>query len=526
MDTKTLSFTIVLVGSALALLSIILAVYRKERGLTIYSIGFISAVGGFLLLMTQPEFSFRAGVILANVLLMFFHLNLAWGLRTCFRIRPYWPVRFWFYSAAWGATFLAAIWILDSYTFRAVLASSFIILFSFEFLLALRQGARELPAVLRRAGYAVALSFIGFHTVRIGLILAGARTGSNLMDDNFLNAFTFSFSVFFSVLWGGLILILDAANILSKLERKNRALSDLATSDELTGLFNRHMLETGIPSEMERAVRYRTPLSLILFDLDHFKRVNDDLGHEAGDAVLKRAAAIARNLIREPDSLYRWGGEEFLLMAPHPALAGGVALAEKLRQAIASDSFIGGRPVTASFGVAEWRLQDSREEWFKQADQALYRAKNSGRDRVVSFGNEDAMPMATVKLEWRREWESGNRLVDDGHRRLWELSNELLDLSLSKGTAEEIKPHLDALLAHVVQHFKEEENILAEVDYPELKAHARLHEDLAREAQEMKSEVERGEINPMAFFDFLVSRVVFGHILHADLLFFPCLRRR
>ncbi|MCM0755235.1 PAS domain S-box protein [Desulfovibrio aminophilus] len=169
-------------------------------------------------------------------------------------------------------------------------------------------------------------------------------------------------------------------------KRAEEMLLELATTDGLTGLTNRrHFLERG-RAELERARRTGRPLSCIMFDVDHFKRVNDTFGHDAGDAVLKTLARTARETLRGMDVLGRVGGEEFAAVLPETDLNAALQAAERLRLAVEFMTVEhGGRalPVTVSLGVALWRGPDeSLDELLRHADQALYEAKNSGRNKV------------------------------------------------------------------------------------------------------------------------------------------------
>lgn len=168
-------------------------------------------------------------------------------------------------------------------------------------------------------------------------------------------------------------------------ERNLRKLTEqMAITDELTGLYNRHYLEKSIDSVITRSDRYNEPVTLVMFDLDHFKEVNDKWGHPAGDTVLKQTASIAKNLIRSSDMLVRFGGEEFILLMPHTAIAGGKSVAEKIRETLAKNVYPGIGPVSASFGVAERKDDESFDRWYARTDEALYRAKQYGRNRVDS----------------------------------------------------------------------------------------------------------------------------------------------
>jgi len=155
-----------------------------------------------------------------------------------------------------------------------------------------------------------------------------------------------------------------------------------ATTDSLTGLHNRHRFDEALVAEIARAERYGTPLALILYDIDHFKQVNDTFGHPAGDSVLKGVSKLAAGHIRATDLLARWGGEEFIILAASSDLAMAAEIAEKLRASIARMAFDAVSPITCSFGVAEYVAGDSAETLVARADAALYRAKAHGRNRV------------------------------------------------------------------------------------------------------------------------------------------------
>lgn len=175
-------------------------------------------------------------------------------------------------------------------------------------------------------------------------------------------------------------------------ERKEmeRRLRELATTDDLTGALNRRAFFAAITQEAERAGRYGSQMSLVMIDLDHFKQVNDRFGHAAGDRALRLAAQAMRSGLRDIDVLGRLGGEEFAVLLPQTPLAGALEVAERLRAAIAqiaipvdpAPTTIG---LTASLGVAERQNNESGlDRILLRADAALYRAKDEGRNRVVS----------------------------------------------------------------------------------------------------------------------------------------------
>jgi len=156
----------------------------------------------------------------------------------------------------------------------------------------------------------------------------------------------------------------------------------LATIDELTQVFNRTKFQEVIKIELERAKRYNHPLSMLMFDIDHFKAINDTYGHSVGDYVLQTLAQIAKENLREIDYLVRWGGEEFIIIAPETDLGRAKALAERIRTAIENYRFDQAGKITISFGVTEFKENDIEDSFIRRADDAMYRAKEKGRNRV------------------------------------------------------------------------------------------------------------------------------------------------
>jgi diguanylate cyclase (GGDEF)-like protein len=166
-------------------------------------------------------------------------------------------------------------------------------------------------------------------------------------------------------------------------ELYKKELEHLTLVDPLTHIGNRRKYEKRLEEERSRACRYKTPLSLIVLDLDHFKKVNDEYGHSVGDEVLREYSKLVKNALRGIDEIFRIGGEEFVVLAPHTAKKEAMALAEKLRKLIEEHKKI--VPVTASFGVSEFEVCEDKESFFTRADEALYKAKSDGRNRVVAL---------------------------------------------------------------------------------------------------------------------------------------------
>jgi diguanylate cyclase (GGDEF)-like protein len=183
------------------------------------------------------------------------------------------------------------------------------------------------------------------------------------------------------------MLALQAADALVR-TRLYQQMERLATTDGLTGLLNRRTFNAQLEKRLREAQRYRRPLSLLLLDVDHFKKVNDAHGHPAGDAVLRGVARIAQHDARETDIVARYGGEEMALVLPETDGRGAVVIAERIRARVAAASHAteqGPIQVTISIGVATWPGGgEDPEALIERADKALYRAKQGGRNRVES----------------------------------------------------------------------------------------------------------------------------------------------
>lgn len=164
--------------------------------------------------------------------------------------------------------------------------------------------------------------------------------------------------------------------------KMQQELERLASTDQLTGIYNRHMFHALLNQEFERSNRYKTAFGVIMFDLDHFKDVNDNFGHDIGDHVLQRIADIVKNCIRASDIFSRWGGEEFLILCSGANLDQSISLAEKIRQYIEDEEFDGVGTITSSFGVTLYTPDDTVEALLRRVDDALYQSKNNGRNQV------------------------------------------------------------------------------------------------------------------------------------------------
>ena len=181
-----------------------------------------------------------------------------------------------------------------------------------------------------------------------------------------------------------IVSVLFVLYVLSQ-KRTARALELLATTDPLTQIANRNKLNMILEKSIHLSQRYKLPLSVIFFDIDHFKKINDENGHDAGDTVLSSIATLISKYIRQSDIFARWGGEEFIIVLPETEHDKAHMLAERFRKIIAEYKFLPNVDVTCSFGVTQLHADDDEASLLKRVDNALYSAKEHGRNKVIEL---------------------------------------------------------------------------------------------------------------------------------------------
>lgn len=191
---------------------------------------------------------------------------------------------------------------------------------------------------------------------------------------------------------------LFAAIMVNVIDHQHRQLEKQLVLDPLTGLLNRLTFNSSMEQAVRLHGRYHQTVSLLAIDIDHFKRLNDSHGHAVGDRVLAMIGRLLRDTLREEDAIFRMGGEEFTVVLKGASESAALETAERLRVALSGTSFNIGDKVTVSIGVAEHRSGESWESWAKRADDSLYKAKQSGRDRVVLNHSHSAKDPSVIPL--------------------------------------------------------------------------------------------------------------------------------
>lgn len=289
--------------------------------------------------------------------------------------------------------------------------------------------------------------------------------------------------------------------------------------DRFTGIYTREYFNFRVKEEVSNGLRNNHPISMIYFDLDHFKNVNDVYGHSAGDDVLLEVVAKINSIIRVEDVFARWGGDEFILLLPNTDLDGAKYVSERIRVEIESMKINKAYGVTASIGCSEWKPKEYLESWFLRTDHALYHSKNSGKNRVTASDHEREKNIL-VKVDWDPKSNSGCSTIDSEHKAILERCNVIVETALEQSSFDETLRNVEYLISEMEQHFIDEIEILKRAKYPDVEKHQRIHDALLNKTSALLEKTASREVNAVEFFSFLLLTVVEGHFKNEDVKYF------
>lgn len=227
---------------------------------------------------------------------------------------------------------------------------------------------------------------ISFAVLATGLVFAGYFLSPSSSES--ATAFINLGLTLFIIWLAALMLIFH----LSQERKYTEKLAEMANHDALTNVHNRHYFNQELEKEIAKSRRYKIDLSLLMIDIDHFKKVNDTYGHQVGDQVLKTLASICKQVLRDVDIVVRFGGEEFIVILPSTNISGALLTAERIRQAVEAETFTYddvNLKCTVSVGVTSYDNADwTDKDLIKAADIALYEAKQNGRNQICEFDED------------------------------------------------------------------------------------------------------------------------------------------
>lgn len=344
----------------------------------------------------------------------------------------------------------------------------------------------------------------------LGLILTDVALSLNLLSQIFDLPFVFLFHyscLYSSIAVEGFLFTLSIMHQFRVNKGYELCLKDKAYTDPLTKLKNRQYFNEILCPQISGSNR---EYAMMLFDLDHFKRVNDTYGHDTGDKVLVHTAKLITENTRKSDTVFRWGGEEFLVILPDIDASVLKTTAEKIKTIIERDDYAGIPNVTTSIGLTIHEKEELFTNWFNRTDQALYLAKLLGKN-LVEFGY-----YLPAFIQWLPDFESGNGIIDQQHQALINQSNVMLQLL---NEHEKNSKKIDALYNKMVMdiecHFYSEEEILTAIGYPQLESLQASHSQLLS--------IAKKSLNlPSSKFIIqkLIGDIIFTHLAQEDALFF------
>lgn len=339
----------------------------------------------------------------------------------------------------------------------------------------------------------------------------------------------YSFWKSIAYLFGGMISLLGGFYMFRWLSDYNSAIegkNDLEQKyirDRFTGIYTREYFNARANEEFSHALRNNYPVSMVYFDLDHFKEANDEHGHLVGDKVLLEIVELVNAIIRKEDVFARWGGDEFIILMPETDLSEVKLISERIRRKVENIEICKSLNVTVSVGCSQWVENEYLESWFLRTDKALYESKNSGKNKV-SFSDPKEESNILSKIDWVKKWDSGNIVIDEEHKVLLDRCNIIIESSLSRSATDDIIINIDSFFDELRNHFAHEIEILESINYPEIEYHKKKHNEILSEGNHIYENTINNKISLMELFSFLINTVIKDHLIKEDHNYFKYLK--
>lgn len=297
------------------------------------------------------------------------------------------------------------------------------------------------------------------------------------------------------------------------IKKKNKEVIAKSAIDSFTGIYNRGYFDITVLKEMDKSDKLNTFLSIIYFDLDNFKSINDDYGHVKGDIILLETTKRVSKRIRKSDTFFRWGGDEFVVLLPKTDSDIAIKMAREIKTVINSIEIEKGLNLSASIGVTQRVNNEFFESWFKRTDRALYSAKRNGRNRIKFLAADENV---RIKIIWNNKWTSGKKWIDDDHIKLVNMSNKLIKSSFNTHNYNATIRIADNLIKEVENHFNKEIVFLEYINYPSINYHKIEHEKITEEFKILYKKIIMEEIFVDELIFFLEEKFIKGHLVNTD----------
>jgi diguanylate cyclase (GGDEF)-like protein/hemerythrin-like metal-binding protein len=523
-DALTLNFALIVLSTVYFLMSLIIYNIRREKYLLYYSLTFITLTLTYVLLLYQKSFPDWFSFVFTNILVALSQLFIVISVRLLYKLKPIEP-RFFVLIVVLAISLVFFTYNIFSLSYRVITLSLYMSINLIDLLIVTNKHKHKVHANINKIISTVLVLSSFVWLTRIVFALTSTIQVKYLVDQGVSTAAYYLIAMVTVSIWFSLFIWLDSTQSVNVIEQKNVELSELALVDNLTNLSNRHYFDHDIEFLIATTIRNKSKLTLLMIDLDRFKLVNDTFGHLVGDSVLKQTAQILKNSVRATDRVYRWGGEEFIIITPETSNSQATHVAEKICQNFREAKFDVIGSITVSVGLASYDENESTKDWINRADLALYQAKQTGRDKWVAWLDDEQLPSHFSRFIWTEEFVSGNAEVDNDHKLLAEYVNHLHDLIVNQYPIDTIRDHIFKMNHHIQNHFTHEEAIIKKLGYVDYLEHRAIHQRILSEYEIIVKKAINGDISLGAIMSYLVEKVLLGHILHDDKQFFDLIKK-
>lgn len=523
-DALTINFVLVILSSVYFFMSVIIYRVRKEKYQFYYLFTFFTLAITYFMLFFQKLFPDWFSFVFMNLFIALSQIFIVSAIRVFYKLKPL-KSRFIIYLFILVCSLIFFTYINFNLSFRVISLSLYMVINLIDLLWVIIKYRDNVHENINKV---IPIILVFSSLVWLSRIIFALTRGIQykyLVDQGSSTAIYYLIAMISVSIWFSLFIWLDSTKSVIELQQKNNELSELALVDKLTNLSNRHFFDREIEFLVATSIRNKSKISMFIVDLDRFKLVNDTYGHIVGDVVLKQTAQILKNSVRTTDRVYRWGGEEFIIITPETNNFEASIIAEKICQNFRETEFDIIKNITVSLGCATFNQNESIKDWLTRVDLSLYQAKQTGRNKWIAWLDDEELPNHFSRFVWTSEFDSGNIEVDNDHKLLVEYINLLHDQIIEHYPIDTIHEFILKMSKHIQIHFAHEEAILLNHKYIEYSEHRSIHKRILSEYEILLKKAISGDISLGALMSYLVERVLMQHILEDDKKFFDVIKK-
>ena len=311
-------------------------------------------------------------------------------------------------------------------------------------------------------------------------------------------------------------------------ERQKKRLEEVMELDMLTDLLNRQAIQKIVPEYIRKSRKEKSPLSMLILDIDEFKAFNDRHGQKTGDELLKTISGTLKKILREDDKIARWTGKSFIVITPKTKAKSALFLSEKFRRVLKNAQEKFQDTLTMSIGLAQIEGGEDFNAWYMRVNQALDKAKTQGGNQSVCNWNgrtkKTSGPSSTqrnlLKLVWKEKYNSGHHKIDSQHMALCDMANKLVDAVLREDDQMGVNALLDEFIQATQRHFDYEIDVITRAKCPTIGRHLREHKKLINRLSRLANRYQTGGLASFILLQFITQELVSAHMAQMDQEYF------